>query len=294
MENIAIIYFSGTGNTWQIAKEIGNNFESTGKKVEYFSVEELIKDPDKLDTAVFELIGFGYPVHAFGPPRIYKEFLKNISNGNNIKAFTFKTMGDPLWNGGSNKSIRTILTKKGYSVFYEAMYVMQANVVLKYDDLLIEKLYLFAKEKAGKDVQNILEGRKFIQNNNFFLDLISAIFNTSEGFGCQFFGTFFYVKKSCILCAKCVKACPKSNIKIKNGKIKFGLKCTFCMRCFYECPENSINCLIPIKVKGLKKISEILKQKPAAQDSSIGEDQKGMIAGRIRKYMKKYANGEIL
>ena len=44
--------------------------------------------------------------------------------------------------------LRKQLAKKGYVVFYETMYVMQANIGIRYEDELIEKLYLFAKEKA--------------------------------------------------------------------------------------------------------------------------------------------------
>ncbi len=259
VNKIAIIYFSGTGNTEQIAKELGVNFENSGKSVTFFKAEDLIKNPAQLIITGYETIGFGYPVHAFGVPKIYKKLLKILPTGNNIKTFTFKTMGDPLCNGGSNKDLRKQLAKKGYIVFYEAMYVMQANIGIRYEDELIEKLYLFAKEKAKYDVKNIIENKKSLLKSDFLTDVFSIIFNNSEHSGSSLISSTFYVNKNCTLCGNCVKICPESNIKIEHKKIKFGSKCTFCMRCFYECPEDSINTFLPIKLKGFKSIQTIIK-----------------------------------
>ncbi len=50
----------------------------------------------------------------------------------------------------------------------------------------------------------------------------------------------FYTYDKCISCGKCESLCPLNNIKIKNGRPKWGNNCTHCMACICGCPTEAI------------------------------------------------------
>ncbi len=51
----------------------------------------------------------------------------------------------------------------------------------------------------------------------------------------------FSVSDKCISCGQCVKLCPRQNIKMENGKPRFGTNCAQCLGCLQYCPKNAIS-----------------------------------------------------
>ena len=50
----------------------------------------------------------------------------------------------------------------------------------------------------------------------------------------------FYATDACISCGKCAAVCPLNNIRLENGKPKWGEDCTHCMACICRCPSQAI------------------------------------------------------
>ena len=50
----------------------------------------------------------------------------------------------------------------------------------------------------------------------------------------------FFGSRSCIGCGRCEKACPLSNIRMKNGTPAWGDRCTHCMACICGYPAGAI------------------------------------------------------
>ena len=73
---ILIINFSGTGHTTLCGDYIGEAFQETGHEVTRLVVK---KDMDNnIDYNQFDLIGFGYPIHAFNPPQFFNNFIEKL------------------------------------------------------------------------------------------------------------------------------------------------------------------------------------------------------------------------
>jgi NAD-dependent dihydropyrimidine dehydrogenase PreA subunit len=45
----------------------------------------------------------------------------------------------------------------------------------------------------------------------------------------------------CISCGQYVKLCPRQNIRMDNGRPKFGTNCAQCLGCLQYCPKNAIS-----------------------------------------------------
>ena len=90
---ILICYFSGTGNTKRVVDKFAECLEENENEVTLQRVEHEFN----LNIEDFDLIGFGYPVHAFNAPEIILDFVKKLKKLENKKdVFIINTSGEPL------------------------------------------------------------------------------------------------------------------------------------------------------------------------------------------------------
>ena len=78
---IGVFYFSGTGNTKMIAELLTTEFERYGNVADVIAIDELMKTNKTAEVEKYDIIGFGYPVHAFNAPRIFFEFIELLRDG---------------------------------------------------------------------------------------------------------------------------------------------------------------------------------------------------------------------
>ncbi len=243
-KTIGLFYFSGTGNPKLVSNLLDNEFNSSQINVDVIAIDDILRKKKKFNSSLintYDLIGIGYPVHAFNAPKIVFDFIKGLPILNKKKSFLFKTSGDPLCKGGSTSMIKKQLKKKGLFVFHESLIVMPSNIAIKYDDELIKQLYAVAVRKIKIIAQQILKGSKNLQRNGLILNLISIIFSRMESIGAKYFGKYLSTTEACNLCQICVKSCPTGNIKIKEKELLFDNKCGFCLRCVYICPQKALS-----------------------------------------------------
>lgn len=241
-QKIIIYYFSGTANTKRVSDMFSKEFENHGDNCRVAAIEDVLKRKALVPSKNFDIIGFGHPVHAFGAPRIFIEFIKSLPPIEKTPTFYFRTSGDPICKGGSTSIVRNIIQSKGYKVFHESLLVMPSNVLVQYNDELVKQLYITAKRKISILARQVLQDITNLQKNNLLLRVISYFFNISETMGAKYFGRYLYATDSCTHCNLCVNKCPTLNIHEdpESHEIRFGKNCTFCMRCVYICPNNSI------------------------------------------------------
>jgi ferredoxin/flavodoxin len=237
--SIGIFYFSGTGNTGIVADLLAQAFEHSGCRVETTFIDQgLIERPPDVDG--YDLVGIGYPVHAFNAPRVVFEFIDRLPVVRDKRAFTFKSPGDSLCQGGATSFVRRRLARRGYDVFHETTYVMPANVGVRYDERLVKQLYEKAVEKAPRDAEEILAGQRRLQRNGFLLKLVTWLFSSGERRGARFFGRHLRVSEACTRCGQCARECPTGNIRLTDDGVRFDWNCTLCMHCIYTCPAQAI------------------------------------------------------
>ncbi len=111
-----IFYFSGTGNSLYIAKNIA---EHTGEKLISIA-NEMNKKYDCYEYTLNhdEVIGFVYPVYAWAPPKIVLQFIEKLkfSNYHGNYIFSVTTCGDNI--GNTMNVMEDNLCKKDFSPEY--------------------------------------------------------------------------------------------------------------------------------------------------------------------------------
>jgi len=285
---IGIFYFSGTGNTKIVAYLLSEQLKNKGCHVDVHAIEEVLKTKDNPSLNTYDVVGFGYPVHAFNAPRIFFEFVKRLPAGNQKKTFVYRSAGDPFMNGGSTALVRKALQNKGYDVRYERLFVMPANVLIRYRDPIIKHLYTTAVRHVKTMTTDILSRTQRLQNNTIISTTLTTGFSYMESIGARFFGKHLTATSSCNHCGICIQNCPTKNITEKGCRIIFDSQCTFCMRCIYGCPVQAI---VPRFLKflvihpwfDLEKIGK----SPSLQDTYITQTTRGYF-----RHFHKYVSEE--
>lgn len=155
--DIELRYFSGTGNSYKVIHTCKEIFDQQGSKTTLASITdnaEIHQDTD--------LIGFCFPVYAFGIPRISRKYLLDLPQFKQpISTFVLITAGDPDEPGLSIEESTSILQRKGLRVIYSDVVHMPANWTVSMNPPTREEAQLIIDtgvEKTSGIAQELLAG----------------------------------------------------------------------------------------------------------------------------------------
>lgn len=236
-----IFYFSGTGNSLQVAKSIG---DYNGEKLIAIAREMNSRDTSfEYTLEEKETIGFVFPVYAWGPPKMVLQFIErlNFINFKDNYVFSVATCGDNIGNTMKvlNKSLnkRNIELHSGFSIRMPNNYIVMGDVDPK--EIENEKL-----KKAGESLKRINviinEKRRGVfevekgSMPGVLTSVINPLFNKNAMDTRKFYAT-----DKCTSCGICERVCNSNTIKVK-GKPEWGKNCTQCLACIHNCPVRAI------------------------------------------------------
>lgn len=241
MNTIGLFYFSGTGGTRILAELLRDSFTQKGYQVDLTRIEDVMNGLATFDPAKYYMIGFGAQVIGYGVPNLVKDFLKRLPEGQHQKTFIFRLAGGvaPI-NYNVSKYMIRVLKAKGYDIFHERLFSLGSNWIKRFSDPVVQQLYRSTVEKVDQMCAELLEGRERFYQTGFWMKLKMGTISFLAGNIFRLTGLDYRVSSTCGNCGLCVKNCPSKNIRIKNGKVTFGLNCSCCMRCVYNCPNQAI------------------------------------------------------
>lgn len=233
MNNI-IYYFTGTGNSLYVAKQLSKNIEN----VELRPIASAIKK-DNIDINCNKF-GIIFPLYYGGVPEIVERFLQEAS----IKAdyiFAIATRG--VTSGKAMKQINNILKTKNLSLDYNAYITMPANYIRMYNMKSNKKNENILKNSSDK-ITNIADDiNKGIHKNirkNIVCDTLSLITYNPWRKKVNTMDNNIYADEKCTSCGLCLKLCPVANISMMDNKPMWNHKCQDCMACVQNCPKKAI------------------------------------------------------
>jgi len=243
MQKVSLKYFTGTGNSLRVLEACKNVFEKNNISVEISSITD--KNQISINS---ELIGFCFPVYAFGLPRICKQFLNNIPyQTKRKKAFLLVTCGDPDEVGFALKDGVKILKKKNYNVIYSEAVHMPANWITFINPPAKKEAKLIINNgliKAEQIAHNIIEKIKYYHTFNI-PEKYSKFNLYKEYYAFHKIGIYnmwrmFRTNEDCNSCGLCAKACSTQSIVMVDDKPKWKSSCEQCMRCVNYCKQQAI------------------------------------------------------
>lgn len=240
---VLICYFSGTGNTRRVVNKYTDCLRQKEVDVDVYKIEDVLYNSNQqpVNFDEYDIVGIGYPVHAFNAPSIVIDFVKHMAKQKNKhKAFIINTSGEPLrLNNISSLKIRRMLKRRNYEVTNEFHYCMPYNIIFRHTDLMAYKMWNYAEGLIPMDCDTLLSGNKTKLGYVPMGRPLACIFRV-EHWGGRVNGKRYKVNDNCVKCQMCVKICPTNNIRIENGEFKFGKNCLMCMRCAHLCSRDAI------------------------------------------------------
>lgn len=231
--NAKLFYFSGTGNSLAVTREIA----------EKIGTNNICNMANSNETEVNKaVVGFIFPVYFQDMPDIVKDFINKIKFKNNPYIFGIATCnggpGFTLFNldkilkfKGQKLSSGFTLTMPGNSVI---ILDLTSNLELQWERLLHSEIKL--QKISEMIITQLYAG---IEGENRIKDRL-------EGFITQFAATKIYgahkkfeTNDKCIKCGMCQRICPENNINVAK-KVIWGNKCDLCLACFHWCPQKGI------------------------------------------------------
>ena len=220
-----IFYFSGTGNSYWIAGEIGKYFSAEPESITGFRGMQSIKVEDGQ-------IGIIAPVYLNDIPSVMKEFLLHLSFANNTP-YVFAVLSSGSGknkNGFQNISIALAQQQVQLSLANDIMMPSSFQTRNNMDEILGE-----APQKISEICKSIEERRRnYTPERSMKLPKnftkLSFLYKSL---------TRMTVTDQCNGCGLCAKLCPTKNITIENGKAVHGNNCIACIACANWCPNHA-------------------------------------------------------
>lgn len=253
---IDLYYFSGTGNTLLVSKEIQKYFVENKFTVNLIKIEKAIKKEVNLT----HTIGIAVPIAAQTTYPFCWGFINSLpETSENTEIFLVTTRA--LYSGGIIGPAKKILQKKGYIPIGAKEIKMPSN----FSPVKMIKLKNDAKQISA----GLIEARRFAHDLHYNVthwfdsNPISALvkkISLKKSFSwMRKHHTMFVNESKCIRCGLCFKLCPVDNIEMIDYP-EFKDACQFCMRCYHFCPTDAIEMKsMQIKKYSAVKAEELLK-----------------------------------
>lgn len=238
-----IYYFSGTGNSLYVAKELQKRIPETN----LIPIVKL-KDKDVIETNG-ETVGFIFPIHFMTAPLIVMDTLKRLDLKSAKYIFAITTRyGTPC--GVMFNKIEKILNKKGKNLNSFLAVNMVSNDP-KFKDWHpatteeIEKLESEIQNRLNSLTEIIINKENYHKKDSHITYPVNSIMEHLGTLAIQITGDGreeFYSDSKCSGCGICEKVCLSKKIKLINKRPEWqkNKKCFSCYACINYCPEQSI------------------------------------------------------
>lgn len=231
-----IFYFSGTGNSKQIAKDLALSIGSE-------EIMDLAAYPTQ-EPITAERIGFIFPTYFWGIPNIIETFISQLTIVGDPYLYAIATCGEVP--GASLFQVSHLLQTKGYHLHAGFYIVMPENYIISFNvpsSKTQEKIFAKAKKKTNEIAQYVKTNTpRPLPVGRVIIDgLLGYTVNASARKSFPTKDEGFAVNDKCISCGKCAKVCPVHNITFTNNEPSWQHHCEFCLACIHHCPTKAID-----------------------------------------------------
>lgn len=226
-----IIYFSGTGNSLaisrQLAEKLNENVVPLGQAV-------------NLDLTQEHRIGLVFPCYWFNAPRAVTELVPRLRLSK--EAYVFVVIPCGAQAGNAVWRVRRILASQGVDVAYSHKIRVPDCSAVGFGRNPNDQIWKFNRyagrlEQIAADIAAGVHRRHFawwgaagalcaipaVQRRT--LPMLTPMVNSDR----------------CVGCGICTEVCPQGNIALAdNGKALCGSNCTQCLACVHFCPQQAV------------------------------------------------------
>lgn len=234
--NIRIDYYTGTGGSEMVAKQMAVKLTAKGSVV---TLNRIIRDkfiaPDNFDYYVLL-----FAVHSFNAPQPVFEWVQKLDGkGQKCAVISVSGGGEVISNTACRRKIIKCLYLANFEVVYEDMVRMPNNWMNVPKRKKYEKILTQLPIKVT-EISNAILGQRKQRKSPLGIDILISAAGRCEKLVTKKFGRGIKVTDNCTGCGLCAQRCCSSNIVIENGRAIFGGRCDMCLGCIYGCPQKAL------------------------------------------------------
>jgi Pyruvate/2-oxoacid:ferredoxin oxidoreductase delta subunit len=249
-ERILIYYFTGTGNSRNVAvwiSEIAAEYGVDCRLINIAAIDRInIAKPDPE-----ALIIFISPVHGFNYPPVMLHFIARFPKGRNKVVLMNTRAGmligkfvTPGMTGIAFYISSLLLKLKGYGIQALFPVNLPSNWISVHPGLnsgTVNYIHKSERKRVRKFTHRILGGtcdfRALLEFYDILLLPIAILYYLVGRF---MIAKTYYASSACNNCGLCIKDCPvKAIIRVDNRPF-WTFRCESCMRCMGNCPKKAI------------------------------------------------------
>ena len=232
-----IYYFTGTGNTLAVARDLAAELGDTT----LIPLRQAMHYGGYAPEA--DAVGIAFPVYFLDMPPIVRRFVFNILFQGSPFIFGLATCGERP--GGALFRLQELLLEKGYTLSAGYALVMPENYIgpvdLMGDAGRREEKFAVARRSIPAIAKAIRERRATAPegSNSALLKLGGRI---TSALATSVYNTpgHLHATDACNRCGMCSMICPTRNITVSKAKVAFGDECTQCYACIHWCPRGAV------------------------------------------------------
>ncbi len=235
--NTTIYFFSGTGNSLKIARDLAEKLENT----ELIPIAKVWQK--RSIESISEKIGFIFPLYYSGLPKIVHDFIDKLNIIRTNYFFTVVTSTGDI-NEQSLQQLDKLLKKKSKKLNAGFYVNMPNNYIIGFN--------IHSKERQKEFFENATKQIKIMseiinnQEDNITQEILEKDVRRSAKINKNFRDSVnesdkaFTVSENCNSCGICEKVCPVNNLILISGIPEWQHKCQQCLACINFCPEKAI------------------------------------------------------
>ncbi len=239
--NTAIVYFSATGNGFDVANKLNLNLDDINANDSKDNNLYYMPHTKVEDLSDYETIIIITPIYGFSIPAYVKEYIKELSKLRDKNYYVIINYGGFLGNAVYNTQKYFTSNNLNIKNIYKLKMPESFTIFIKLKDDYVTKTLEDSVTEIEKIAMSIKK-KESVKYKNTPLCVLDAV---NEKIVTKQFSKFcksYIVTDTCVSCKYCQKICLTNNITVEdNKKPVFGDKCVACLACYQRCPQLAIN-----------------------------------------------------